>query len=110
MTITQSRAEMSELGVKLTAEQQKVDRQMTINDQLGTQMREMQKELKVGPLTSRPSSAFHQTTVTSGVYFTHLDFGGGNSLPAPSVSSLLLSLSTVPLRSIGSLPFFPLPL
>jgi len=49
MTITQSRAEMSELGVKLTAEQQKVDRQMTINDQLGTQMREMQKELKVGP-------------------------------------------------------------
>jgi len=32
MTITQSRAEMSELGVKLTAEQQKVDRQMTIND------------------------------------------------------------------------------
>jgi len=83
MTITQSRAEMSELGVKLTAEQQKVDRQMTINDQLGTQMREMQKELKVGPLTSRPSSAFHQTTVTSGVYSTHLDFRGGEfpSLP-----------------------------
>ena len=86
---------MSELGVKLTAEQQKVDRQMTINDQLGTQMREMQKELKVGPLTSRPSSAFHQMTVTSGVYSTHLDFGGGG-IPFPPLPFPLSSFPSLP--------------
>ena len=47
LTINHHRAEMSDLHIKLINEQQKNDRQTTINEQQGNQMRDLQKELKV---------------------------------------------------------------
>jgi len=50
MTITHNRSDMSELNMKLILEQQKVERQTSVNDQMGQQMRDLLVELKASCL------------------------------------------------------------